>query len=57
MPTYEYRCNECLTLQVLSRHVDDRDEEVICVCGEQMNRVYNTPGIKFNGPGFYSTGG
>ena len=57
MPTYEYRCYKCLALQVISRDVDDRDEEVICVCGERMNRIYNTPGIQFKGSGFYSTGG
>jgi putative FmdB family regulatory protein len=56
-PTYEYRCNKCLALQVLSRHVDDRDEEVICVCGNVSSRIYNTPGIQFKGSGFYSTGG
>lgn len=57
MPTYEYRCNKCMAHTVLSRKVEERDEEVTCVCGHTSSRIYNTPAIRFNGSGFYSTGG
>ena len=57
MPTYEYRCNKCMSLTTLSRKVDERDEEVACICGHTSSRIYNTPSIRFNGRGFYSTGG
>ena len=58
MPTYEYRCNECMSLITLSRSVDERDNEVTCPqCGLQSTRIYNSPSIQFKGTGFYSTGG
>ena len=42
MPTYEYRCNKCMAKVVLSRNVEERDEEVECVCGNKSSRIYNT---------------
>ena len=57
MPTYEYRCDDCRALYVLSRNVNERDDNVECVCGSEARRIYNDPAIKFNGTGFYSTGG
>jgi putative FmdB family regulatory protein len=57
MPTYEYRCRDCKEVYVLSKNVDERDDRVECVCGSELRRVYNVPAIKFNGTGFYSTGG
>ena len=56
MPTYEYRCNNCMSFIVLSRKVEERDEEVTCNCGYTSSRIYNTPSIRFKGSGFYSTG-
>lgn len=57
MPTYEYKCDKCEKIYVLSRSVDERSHRVDCDCGGVGNRVFNVPGIKFNGTGFYSTGG
>lgn len=57
MPTYEYRCGKCNSLTVLSRSVDERDDEVTCTCGFSSTRIYNAPGIQFKGTGFYKTGG
>lgn len=58
MPTYEYRCDDDKTLLTLSRGVDDRDDLVECPsCNREMRREYNAVPIKFNGTGFYSTGG
>jgi putative FmdB family regulatory protein len=57
MATYEYTCLECDKSVALARAIDDRDEPVICDCGEFMKRSFTPPGIAFNGPGFYKTGG
>lgn len=58
MPTYEYRCVDDKTLLTLSRSVDDRDDLVECpACGREMRREYSPVPVKFNGTGFYSTGG
>lgn len=57
MPTYEYRCGKCESLTVISRSVDERDDEVKCTCGFESTRIYNAPGIQFKGTGFYRTGG
>ena len=57
MPTYEYRCNKCMSKIVLSRNVDERDEEVECPCGHKSSRMYTTVGIQFKGSGFYVNGG
>ena len=57
MPTYEYRCDECMTMQVLSRNVDDRDQEVLCpMDSKPMDRVWNATPTHFKTGGFYSTG-
>lgn len=57
-PTYEYRCNKCMTTQEFSRPVEERDTPTKCItCGLESTRVYNTPGIQFKGTGFYKTGG
>ena len=57
MPTYEYKCVKCSKTQEHNRGVDNRDDEVLCECGEPMKRSFNAVPIKFNAPGFYSTGG
>jgi len=57
MPTYEYRCHKCLSLTILNRKTEERDEEVSCPCGQNSSRIYSTPAVKFKGSGFYSTGG
>lgn len=57
MPTYEYKCVKCDAKQEHNRSVDNRDDAVTCECGEAMKRSYNAVPIKFNAPGFYSTGG
>jgi putative FmdB family regulatory protein len=58
MPIYEYKCAECQTSQEITRGFDDEEKIPPCPrCGYEMKRIYNTFGIHFNGPGFYSTGG
>jgi predicted nucleic acid-binding Zn ribbon protein len=58
MASYDYLCpfgNEMITIE---RGMTE--EEVIPRCGNcntEMKRVYHAPPVKFNGTGFYSTGG
>jgi putative FmdB family regulatory protein len=58
MPIYEYACVTCETNKEITRKFDDPEILPPCPsCGYNMSRVFNTFGIHFNGPGFYSTGG
>jgi putative FmdB family regulatory protein len=55
MPTYDYECpgeGIVVELQLPFGH-----ERPTCTCGAPMDRVYSAPAVKFNGTGFYSTGG
>ena len=57
MPTYEFKCATCGTTMDMNVPVQDRDSVWECSCGDPMKRVYKAVPVKFNGPGFYSTGG
>jgi len=57
MPTYEYKCDACGTTMDKQVEMEDRDNVWECSCGEPMRRVYTAVPVKFNGRGFYSTGG
>lgn len=55
MPTYDYKCDKCkITIEFERGFGEDR--EPTC-CQATMSRVYSAPAVKFNGTGFYSTGG
>jgi putative FmdB family regulatory protein len=56
MAIYEYRCRVCSLVESVSRGM--HDEEVIpecSTCKVNLNRVYSSVGVTFNGGGFYST--
>lgn len=56
MPTYEFGCVECdYTKEVIRPMEKASDQETCEKCGYAMVKVYNSFGIKFNGPGFYKT--
>jgi len=55
MPTYEYRCGSCGYDFETFQHFDDEPLKVCPKCGEQLHKVFNSVGIVFKGPGFYST--
>jgi putative FmdB family regulatory protein len=55
MPTYEYKCNVCGGTQEVQRAYGDTTEPICCQ--STMSRVWSAPAVKFNGSGFYSTGG
>jgi putative FmdB family regulatory protein len=55
MPTYDYKCEACgITLEIQREFLDTAP--AMC-CEKSMQRVWSAPAVKFNGPGFYSTGG
>ena len=58
MASYDYLCVFDDSMTTIERGMTE--EEVIprCdKCNTEMKRVYHAPPVKFNGTGFYSTGG
>lgn len=55
MAVYEFKCLMCNVQYEVTREMGDTYAPICC--GVSMERVWSTPGIKFNAPGFYSTGG
>jgi len=53
MPNYDFKCNTCSTVTELQ----DPALPPCPICGETMVRVWSSVAVKFNAPGFYSTGG
>ena len=56
MPTYEYICNVCNETVATTRSIHEQ-EDIPFHCGQFMTRIYTGVPVKFNGTGFYSTGG
>jgi putative FmdB family regulatory protein len=54
MPTYEYRCSNGHTFEVVQRMSDD-PVKVCEVCGAPVERVFHPVAVHFKGSGFYST--
>ena len=61
MPTYEYRCPSCEDSSIeVTRKMGEAEpgEGYLCpICTARMSRVWTSAPVKFNAPGFYSTGG
>lgn len=58
MPNYEFSCETCKTSQEeLFSMKDDIVPPKCNLCGGDTQRTYSAPGIVFNAPGFYKTGG
>lgn len=53
MPTYDYQCKVCSSTIEFQREFGE-DREPNC-CQQTMTRIWTSPGVLFNGPGFYST--
>ena len=53
MPTYDYKCSTCSSTVEFQRGFGE-DREPIC-CSNVMQRLWSSPGVLFNGSGFYST--
>ena len=54
MPTYEYRCDNGHTFEVLQRMADDA-LDTCTVCGAPAQRILHAPAVHFKGSGFYTT--
>ena len=50
--TYEYECPMCYEIVTLHRAVDDRDDEVLCTCGDKMHRLVSFPAVIGTRDGF-----
>jgi len=58
MASYDYNCTlDGFTLTVQRGMTEDEIIPMCDTCNEPMVRVYSAPPVKFNGSGFYSTGG
>jgi predicted nucleic acid-binding Zn ribbon protein len=56
--SYEYKCEIDSSTITISRGMTEQEIVPYCdSCNEPMVRVYSAPPVKFNGSGFYSTGG
>jgi putative FmdB family regulatory protein len=54
MPTYEYRCDNGHTFEVMQRMTDP--PVTTCeVCGAPVQRVFHPIAVHFKGKGFYNT--
>jgi putative FmdB family regulatory protein len=54
MPTYEYRCEQGHTFEVVQR-MSDPPITVCQIDGGPVERVLHAPAVHFKGSGFYST--
>lgn len=56
MAIYSYQCPDCDTTVDVVRSINEKETKQECgTCGSILMRLYNAPGITFNGSGFYST--
>jgi putative FmdB family regulatory protein len=53
MPVYDYKCSKCFISIEFNRGFGE-DREPVC-CEQAMVRQWSSPGVIFNGSGFYST--
>jgi len=53
MPLYDFKCITCNEVIETNENIPP----VCSTCSGTMQRIWTAPGIKFNAPGFYSTGG
>mgnify|MGYP003344657619 FL=1 len=53
---YEYECPGDGEKVEIERGISEPEGEYACgTCGAKLIRVWSTPAITFNGPGFYTT--
>jgi predicted nucleic acid-binding Zn ribbon protein len=55
MATYDYKCSVCSGTQEIEKPMGS-DWTPTC-CNQSMERIWVAVPVKFNGSGFYSTGG
>lgn len=58
MASYDYKCDNDSEVITITRGMTEDEIIPYCdKCNEPMSRLYSAPPVKFNGTGFYSTGG
>lgn len=60
MAQYDYQCctHEAGDIVTIERGMTEPEVLPICAeCGKEMRRIFYAAPVKFNGSGFYSTGG
>ena len=53
MPAYDFKCETCTTVIETNENIPP----MCTTCNGTMTRVWSSVAVKFNGAGFYSTGG
>ena len=53
MPSYKYRCSGCDDVFEIVQKITEVPLSVCEKCGESIQRLIQSVGIIFNGPGFY----
>lgn len=55
MPTYSYRCTECMEAFDIVQSFTDEALTECPACGKRLRKVFSAVGIAFKGSGFYRT--
>lgn len=56
MAIYNYKCKDNLHPYTENRSIKEDQKNNKCPeCGSELKRVFDAPGIQFNGSGFYKT--
>jgi putative FmdB family regulatory protein len=53
MPRYDFKCETCGEIVETTENIPP----ICSTCSNTMMRIWSTVAVKFNGSGFYSTGG
>lgn len=53
---YQYRCEKCKSEIEIERSIHAEANAPLCItCHELMSRIWSSPAVTFNAPGFYVT--
>lgn len=56
MPTYLYRCPKCQDTSSVTCPISEYNPALPCAkCETAQTRIYDSPGVTFKSPGFYTT--
>lgn len=54
MARYDFYCPECCCLEEVTMPMADDQQDVICLLGHVMRKVFRAPGVIFRGSGWAS---
>ena len=53
MPSYTYRCQQCVRDHEIRSSINERPENIICPdCGVDATRIFTPPALEFRGTGW-----